>query len=151
MRPGFVWLCLAIRRHLTLLVVFLIIGGFLGLALAQSQSSASLPPQGSASVSNTTPCSTPAVKANFAVTPILDPAVAARYIHIPAGEPAIVAVVNGEQITAVDLEQRVNIAYALNQRTLKSLPQNAPASLRDGLQKTPAQLRSDLLNKMIDD
>jgi len=95
-------------------------------------------------------CGNTAVVAASAMVPVLDPQARAQTIAIPAGEPAIVATVNGDQITAVDLEVRVNIAFKSHQASLQQLPANAPASTRAELQKTPAQLRKEMLNQIID-
>jgi hypothetical protein len=84
------------------------------------------------------------------MAPVLDPHTRAQTTAIPAGEPAIVATVNGHQISAVDLETRVNIAFKSHQASLQQLPADAPASTRSALQKTPAQLRKDMLDKLID-
>ncbi len=96
-------------------------------------------------------CGDPAVIAHFATMPILDPQAFAQTVTIPANEPAVVAMVNSDQITAVELEGRVSLAYKSHQETLKQLSADAPANMRAELQKTPEQLRQDMLNKLIDE
>jgi hypothetical protein len=95
-------------------------------------------------------CGDPAVIADFAVVPILDPQALAQTVTIPANEPKVAAVVNGDQITAVELEGYVSIAYKSHQEALKHLSPDTPAVVRSELQKTPGQLRPDMLNKLID-
>jgi len=96
-------------------------------------------------------CNQPAVVAAEATVPVLDLAAAAHRVTIPPGEPPVVARVNGDPITAVELEQRVQIAIKLHQQQLKDLPPGAPASIRAELEKTPNQIRQEMLDKLIDD
>jgi hypothetical protein len=94
-------------------------------------------------------CGDPAVVAAFATAPVLDTSTLAQTLTIPAGEPTVVATVNGDQITAVELEAHVSFAFKGHQQALKQLPADAPADVVAELQKTPKQLRVDLLNKLI--
>lgn len=95
-------------------------------------------------------CGSPEVVAASSMVPIIT-AAAAQTVNIPAGEPAVVATVNGEQIPATTLEQQVTIGVRNHQQTLKQLSAGAPDSVRAELQKSPEQLRKDMLNKLIDD
>ncbi len=99
-------------------------------------------------------CSQPNVVAAAAAVPVIDPAVAARRVTLLPGEPAVVAKVNGDEISAVQLEMSVSIAVASHQQTLQQIANrpsgSAPVSVPADLHKTPGQLRHDLLDTFID-
>jgi hypothetical protein len=100
-------------------------------------------------------CTDPAVVAAFPSVPSLDLASSEQQVKIPAGEPDIVAIVNGDRITAVELEMRVTGTYASHQRTLQQVAPadlaHLPANMLSNLRATPEQLRPEILNQMIDE
>jgi len=69
---------------------------------------------------------------------------------VPGNEPKIVASVNGEDITAAQLETMVNYATYSNRTALANLGPNAPASLKTMLSQSTAQIRQRMLTALID-
>jgi len=71
-------------------------------------------------------------------------------VAIPQGEPQIVAVVNGQSITAKQLEMLVQTTLYNNQTTLASLGGHIPPTIQGELTRSPAALRQMLLTNLID-
>ena len=87
------------------------------------------------------------VKAEAGV-PLLSPSTS--QVTVPGNEPKIIASVNGEDITAAQLETMVNYATYSNRTALANLGPNAPASLKTMLSQSTAQIRQRMLTALID-
>ncbi len=72
-------------------------------------------------------------------------------VTIPAGEPAVVAVVYGQNITAVYLETRVNLVVANDKLQLASATSPLPADVSAYLNKPVAVIRQETLASIIQD
>ncbi len=125
------------------LVVLLIAGAF---SLRQRQLAA----QASAPAGV---CASTASASATAVTAEIIPSGVTLPVTLPTGELRVVAMVNGEPLYAEGLELRVEGTLANNRQALQdaqqALPGSLPPNLLATLQKTPNQVRHDVLTQMI--
>lgn len=96
-------------------------------------------------------CTDPAIAHQFNRVPVVDAQGTAARAKIQTGEPAVVATVNGVPITAAQLEDRVQTALEIRSAQLQSEPSDAPAAARSQLEEPEAQVRTDMLNQLIED
>lgn len=92
-------------------------------------------------------CARPEVVAAMRFAPLIDDAARDAAYPAPPGEPSVVARVNGVALPATELEMRT--AIAIHQRAGQPTP---PPGASGIVQSTdPAQVRHELLDKMIED
>ncbi len=71
-------------------------------------------------------------------------------VQIPAGEPSILATVQGQPIVAHDLKIQVSLTLKNNAAALNAmLPQEIPPAVLASLQRSPDEVRSDIVRSRI--
>lgn len=103
-----------------------------------------------ANAADTDVCQQSDVVIASSTVPLLDPANIAQHYPVAKSISQVAARVNGEDISALQLEMRTVIAVKQHQQSLSGLPAGAEGVAAE-LNKTPNQLGKDMLNKLIEE